>query len=200
VSALRVLFTFAGGSGHFLPLVPLARAARAAGHAVAFAGQAGMVAAVEAAGFTAFDTGGATLLDQGERGPLLPVDPDREALAVRDGYAGRTARDRALAVIDLCRRWRPDVVVSDEMDFGAVVAAERLGLPHATVLCIASGSLAPPGLVAEPLNRLRAEHGLPPDPDLEMLRRHLVLSPFPPSLRDPAFPLQPTVHLLPGAP
>jgi UDP:flavonoid glycosyltransferase YjiC (YdhE family) len=196
VSVSRVLFTFAGGSGHFLPLVPLARAARGAGHAVAFAGQAGMVATVEAAGFTAFDTRGATLLDPGERRPLLPLDPDREARAVRDGYAGRTARDRAPAVIDLCRRWRPDVVVSDEMDFGAVVAAERLGLPHATVLCIASGSMTPPGLVAEPLDRLRADHGLPPDPDLEMLRRHLVLSPFPRSLRDPAFPLPATAHLL----
>jgi UDP:flavonoid glycosyltransferase YjiC (YdhE family) len=196
VSASRVLFTFAGGSGHFLPLVPLARAARAAGHAVAFAGQAGMVGTVEAAGFTAFDAGGPTLLDPGKRRPLLAVDPEREALAVRDGFAGRTARERVPAITDLCRRWRPDVVVSEEMDFGAVVAAERLGLPHATVLCIASGAVAPPALVAEPLNRLRADHGLPPDPDLEMLRRHLVLSPFPRSLRDPAFPLPPTAHLL----
>jgi hypothetical protein len=31
---------------------------------------------------------------------------------------------------------------------------------------------------------VRAEHGLPPDPDLAMLSRYLVLSPFPPSDRD----------------
>ncbi|ACU36491.1 hypothetical protein [Actinosynnema mirum] len=43
-------------------------------------------------------------------------------------------------------------------------------------------------------------HGLPPDPDsdpdpdpdLLMLRGNLLLSPFPPSFRDPAFPLPPT--------
>lgn len=32
-----MLFTFAGGNGHFEPLVPLARAAAAAGHTLAFA-------------------------------------------------------------------------------------------------------------------------------------------------------------------
>ena len=47
---MRILFTFAGGTGHFLPLVPVARAAERAGHVVAFAGQEGMVATVEAEG------------------------------------------------------------------------------------------------------------------------------------------------------
>ena len=37
--ALRLLFTFAGGIGHLEPLVPLASAAAAAGHSVAFVGQ-----------------------------------------------------------------------------------------------------------------------------------------------------------------
>ena len=40
---MRLLFTFAGGSGHFEPLVPIARAAGAAGHSVAFAGQTAMI-------------------------------------------------------------------------------------------------------------------------------------------------------------
>jgi UDP:flavonoid glycosyltransferase YjiC (YdhE family) len=31
---MRILFTFVGGSGHFDPLIPIARAAEAAGHAV----------------------------------------------------------------------------------------------------------------------------------------------------------------------
>ena len=37
---MRVLFTFAGGRGHAEPPVPIADAARAAGHAVAFSGRA----------------------------------------------------------------------------------------------------------------------------------------------------------------
>ena len=35
---MRLLFTLAGGSGHLEPLVPLARAAQARGHTVAFGG------------------------------------------------------------------------------------------------------------------------------------------------------------------
>ena len=51
-------------------------------------------------------------------------------------------------------------------------------------------------VVAEQANELRAEHGLPADPDLQMLHRYLVLVPFPPSFRDPGFPLPPTAHAL----
>ena len=193
---MRLLFTFAGGTGHFLPLVPLARAAETAGHTVAFAGQKAMVPTVEKAGFAAFDTGGGTLLHATERTPLLPLDPQREERALRETYAGRVARTRAGTVHALCDEWRPDVLVCEEVDFGAVVAAERLGLPHASFLSIASGSFDWAALAAAPLNELRAEHGLSPDPGLEMSRRHLVLSPFPAGFRDPRFPLPPNTQLV----
>jgi MGT family glycosyltransferase len=49
-------------------------------------------------------------------------------------------------------------------------------------------------LLSSTLNTLRAEHGLAPDPHLTMLSRHLVLSPFAPSFRDPAAPLPSTAH------
>ncbi|HEX6287665.1 MAG TPA: glycosyltransferase [Herpetosiphonaceae bacterium] len=193
---MRILFTFAGGSGHFVPMVPIARAAEVAGHTVAFASQPAMVAMVEAAGFAAFATGGATVPDTPARFPLLKLDAEREDRALREGYATRVARERASALLALCPQWQPDLVVCDEIDFGSMVAAERLGLPYATVLVIAAGSFVRHALVAEPLNTLRAEHGLPPDPDLTMLRRYLVLSPFPPSYRDPAFPLPATAHTI----
>lgn len=193
---MRILFTFAGGTGHFLPLVPLARAAEEAGHVVAFGGQAGMLSVIEDAGFDAFDTGGPTLLVSAERRPLLELDMERELRAVRDGYAGRTARARAAAVLELSEEWRPDVLVCDEMDFGAMVAAERADVPHASVVCIGSGSFVSPELVGERLNELRAAYGLPVDPDLVMLHRYLVFYPFPPSFRDPADPLPPTGHTI----
>jgi UDP:flavonoid glycosyltransferase YjiC (YdhE family) len=193
---LRMLFTFAGGTGHFLPLVPLARVAEEAGHRVAFGGQPGMLSVIEEAGFSGFDTGGRTLLNSTERTPLLELDLEREIRAVREGYAGRTARERAAAVLRLCEEWRPDVLVCDEMDFGAQVAAERAEVRYATVVCIGSGSFVWPELVTEPLNELRATHGLPPDPELVMLGRYLVLSPFPPSFRDPTNPLPPTGHAI----
>jgi UDP:flavonoid glycosyltransferase YjiC (YdhE family) len=192
---VRMLFTFAGGTGHFLPLVPVARAAADAGHVVAFAGQERMVPTIERAGFTAFPSGGASLLLTDQRAPLLPMDMEREARVVRTTFAGRIAHERADSILAVCAEWSPDVVVRDEIDFGSVVAAERLGLPHATILCIASGSFVTRSLVVEPLNDLRARHDLPADPDLAMLDRYLVLSPFPASFRDPRFPPSPNTHL-----
>ena len=150
--------------------------------------------AIEEAGFRAFLSGGATLLAAGERKPLLPVDPEREARVVGVTFAGRVARERADAILAVCADWSPDVVVRDEIDFGSAIAAERLGLPHASVLCLASGSFVQNTVVAEPLNQLRAKHGLPGDPGLAMLDRYLVLSPFPPRLRDPAASPSPNTH------
>ena len=163
---------------------------------VAFGAQPGVLTTVEQTGFIAFDTGGRTLLVASERTPLLEVDMAREARAVRDGYAGRTARERAANVRRLCEAWHPDILVCDEMDFGALVAAEAVGIPYASVVCIGTGSFVWPELVQEPLDDLRAEHGLPPDPALSMLRRYLILSPFPPSFRNPANPLPRNAHAI----
>ncbi len=95
-------------------------------------------------------------------------------------------------MIELCEEWRPDVIVREEFDFGSAIAAERLGVPDATVLVSASGAFPRPEAVRDALQEVRAEHGLAPDPQLEMLTRNLVISPFPPSFRDPAFPLPDT--------
>jgi len=188
---MRVLFSFVGGNGHFRPMVSVARAAVAAGHVVACTGAPSMVATIEAAGFAAFPSG-PDIGASAERRPLLPLDRDREQHDVREGFARRTAPLRATDVLALCEQWRPDVLVCDEMDFGAMIAAERFGIPHVSVLVIASGSFVPPELVAGPLHELRAAHGLPADPEMAMLSRDLVLVPFPPSFRDPAFPLPAT--------
>lgn len=189
---MRLLFTFVGGNGHFEPLVPIARAAAAAGHTVAFAGGPSMVATVEAQGFTVFaiGTGGGAP----RRLPLLEVNAEREDRDLRERFARQAAGVRTTGILALCGEWQPDLIVGDEIDFGSVIAAEHLGLPYATVLVIAAGSFVRKEVVAEPLNDLRARHGLPPDPDLAMLSRHLVLSPFPPGYRDPAFPLPATAH------
>jgi MGT family glycosyltransferase len=96
----------------------------------------------------------------------------------------------------VCNEWRPDVVVADEMDFGALVAAETFGIPHATVVTIGSGSFVWAKLIADRLDALRTENGLAPDPELAMLRRYLILSPFPPSFRDPANPLPSNAHAI----
>ena len=191
---MRILFTFAGGNGHFQPLIPIARTALSVGHSIAFAGEAAMLPVIEAAGFTAIPTAGATLRDTPQRLPLLDLDSEREDRDLREGFATRLARQHASDTLSLCDQWQPDLLVCDEVDFGTIIAAERLMTPYATVLVIASGSFIRNEVIAEPLNVLRAEHGLPPDLDLKMLSRYLVLSPFPPSFRHPAFLLPPTAH------
>jgi UDP:flavonoid glycosyltransferase YjiC (YdhE family) len=191
----RILFTFAGGSGHLEPLIPLARAAEAARHSVAFAARPWMIPQVDAAGFRAFVAGSDLGLTP-KRQPLAEADLDQDMRDVGIGFGGRIARERATDVLSLCTDWQPDLLVCEEFDFGAMVIAERLGLPHATVLVSATGAFVRPELVAGPLDEVRAEHGLPSDPGLAMLSRYLVLTPFPPSLRDSASPLPATAHHL----
>jgi len=193
LSGLRLLFTFVGGSGHFDPLVPIARAAEAIGHSVAFGCGSSAVSLVQDAGFTSFAMG-PEASPAPKRIPLRAVDPEREDRDLRERFAHRAARHRVPLVISLCSEWRPDVLVCDEMDFGAVIAAERMELPFATVLVSAAGSFVRSEVVGEALNEVRAQHDLPPDPQLEMLNRYLVLSPCPPSYRDPGHPLPPTGH------
>lgn len=194
---MRVLCTFAGGSGHFEPTLPLARALRGRGHEVVYACQADLVPDVRRAGFPAYDTGGATVLAPGLRRALVPVDRAAEEDVVRRAYAGTVARERAARLRALAAEWSPDAVVRDELDFGAAVAAEALGVPHAAVVVIAAGGFVRPDVVGEALDALRGEHGLPPDTG--MLERHLTVVPVPPGFRDPRHPLRGrTVHVRPA--
>src|SRR5581483_10200708 len=79
--------------------------------------------------------------------------------------------------------------------------AERLGLPHAAISVVATG-IQPPvrEAIAEPVQALRAAHGLPPDPALAMLGRYLELHPFPPSFLDPALGRPAATHFVRPAP
>src|SRR5262245_14836129 len=133
---MRILFMFEGGSGHYNPLVPVARAAESAGHTVAFACAPGHVAMVRAAGFQTFAAGidvGSTPATEAMEDHYMatPDIAEREAYLLREGFAGWYARHKAADIVTLCETWTPDLLVRDEIDFGSAVAAERLGLPHA---------------------------------------------------------------------
>jgi UDP:flavonoid glycosyltransferase YjiC (YdhE family) len=183
--------------GHGEPLLPIARATAEAGHAVAFACRPSAAMAIEAAGYEVFRLGAP---GGSERRPLVAPDAGREDEVLKSWYASRLARERSHAIVGLCATWRPDVIVCDEVDFGCIVAAERVGLPHAQVVVVASGSFIRRELIAGAIDEVRAEHHLASDPSLAMLDRHLVVAPIPPSFRDPRFPLPSTAHAIrPGA-
>jgi UDP:flavonoid glycosyltransferase YjiC (YdhE family) len=192
---MRFLFAFAGGGGHLQPLLPLARAAAGRGHDIAVTGRPGVLPK----DFEGFPAGADE--PQGERRPLARLDRDREEREFRDGFGGWIARERAATTKEVARRWRPDVIVCDEADFGSMIAAESLGIPHASVVVLAAGTFGRPDGLAGVLDETRAAHGLPADPSLAMLERHLVISPVPPSfrVRPGGAPMRP-MPLVPPAP
>ena len=191
---MRALFTCLPGYGHFHPLVPIARRLEADGHEVAFACSASFRPTVEAAGFRTLQAG----LDWLAADILVtfPVPasldaPQRRAWVTRNVFAGTVAERAVPDLIAIGRDWRPHVLVRDSVDYGGCVAAEVLDIPHASVQVL----LTSPhrlDLLREPLNAPRRAHGLPPDPDLAMLRRYLNITFTPASLAGSTGPPSPT--------
>jgi UDP:flavonoid glycosyltransferase YjiC (YdhE family) len=186
VSKRRILFCAAGGHGHLQPLLPLARAAAAAGHEI-------MLSAAPSLGTYVADQG----LPFTPSGPdLIPVHSelavhtlDQERQAIPRHFIGRLAPRRTRDLARLAAGWGAELLVGDEADYGVPVAAEMLNLPHAMVITCGAGGMAPPTLVRLPLEHLRARFSLPPEDGTLMLQRSLKLNPFPPTFRDPADPL-----------
>jgi UDP:flavonoid glycosyltransferase YjiC (YdhE family) len=119
----------------------------------------------------------------------VPVDRTAEQRAVADFFVARVGTERAARTRALIDEWRPDLVLRDEVDLGAGVAAEAAGVPSADVVVIAAGGFLDARFLARPLADLRARHGLAGDPATPRLHGDLTLEPVPPGLRDPADPL-----------
>ncbi|WP_134767803.1 glycosyltransferase [Nocardioides sp. 1609] len=191
---MRLLVSFVGGLGHLAPLLPLACAARDAGHVVAIAGSGGLMTQVEELGLTAFATSARPHHDQNPvtkvRGSLEVVGARAAETEFAENFADRGARRMAAAMPDVLRTFRPDLVLRDETDLGTTIAAELVDVPIATHLVLASGLLLRPELVVPHLDAVREEHGLAPDPGLTRLATGLVLSDAAPSFRSPDAPLR----------
>lgn len=181
-----MLFAAAGGHGHLKPLLPLAAHARCAGHQVLVTGAAVLAPHVRAQGLD-YRASGPDLAPG--RGPLVLHGLDQERQAIGQHFAGALAHARAADVVQLADHWRPDVIVRDEVDFGAAVAAEVSGLPHASIVVLGAGGFILSEGARPALETLRAAFGLPAEDGMRMLHRHLTLTPFPASYRDPADPL-----------
>ena len=185
--SLRILFAAAGGHGHLQPLLPLAQHAVRGGHDVLVTGAASLAASVTAKGLTFTPTGPDLIRIHA---PLVIYDVETERQVVADHFVARLGRARAASVLELIRSWRPHVIVRDEVDFGAAVAAEAAGVPHAVVIVIGAGQFILPELVNDPLDDLLLEFGVRDVAAADVLHRHLTLTPFPTSFRSPADPLR----------
>ena len=128
---MKLLFSVRPQYGHVYPLMPLAEAARAAGHTVAFATTAPFVERLSAWGYETYDVG--ISIEQayaalGSRTGRVDAGVPELEKALRvyvDQLAAATAADLPRAIED----FRPNLVVFEQIEYGAAVAARRAGVP-----------------------------------------------------------------------
>ncbi len=169
-------------------MVPLARAAVAAGHELAFATAAAFCPHVEKAGFVAFPAG-LSLPEQLERSAerfptqhAMAPGKERFMAFVPRMLAGVAAPARAADLAAILDDWRPDLIVHDETDFGGPLAAAAADLPYAGHSVGILRPLAMARLAGETLAPLARQSGVEPD-SFGGLFRYLYLDVCPPSLQ-----------------
>jgi UDP:flavonoid glycosyltransferase YjiC (YdhE family) len=191
---VRVIGSFVGGWGHADPLIPLALFAKQLGHHVSFAGQRALGKRISRMGFDFEAVGPDTLATTPQ--PLVPLDRNAERAVMRDHFVADFGHRRAAALWELFDRERVDLVVCDDVDVGAVIAAERHSIPCVTVNVIAAGLLNHRVVVQSAWDQLRSHHGLPPDPDTHRIGGALRIAALPRSLRSPQAPAPSTMHFV----
>nr|CAE17547.1 glycosyltransferase [Streptomyces griseus subsp. griseus] len=168
---MRLLFTAFPSPSHLFPMVPLAWAARAAGHEVRVAGAPSLVDAITASGLPAVPVGAEVDLTGTSRGGSLsgwhdherwpagwPVTPsllDGRRKELLEALGQRQFAIAAGMLDDLVRfgeAWRPDAVVHDAVSYAGPVAGSVLDIPSVSHLWGSPG-----------LQRLEMK-GLGPDP------------------------------------
>src|SRR5215210_383183 len=144
----RYLFSTTGGYGHIHPMMPLARALKDAGHEVAFASGASFRTLVEASGFTFHQVGGNMAADPEyqqfkAKQQTMPLSLETELIIYSNLWCGITPRLRTPDLVAVAQAWQPDMLIRETGEYGAVIAAEHLGLPHAVGAPWASGHSLP---------------------------------------------------------
>lgn len=130
---MRLLFSSRPAYGHLYPIMPLAYAAREAGHEVIFSTGRPFVPMLEALGFAAHATG--ISIQEASQAVVAagatPIGPDGRTdmsfggRVFIDSLAPRTIDD----LVRLIRQTAPDVVIYGQFEFGAPVAAALERVP-----------------------------------------------------------------------
>jgi UDP:flavonoid glycosyltransferase YjiC (YdhE family) len=205
---MRVLFTVQPSTGHLHPLVPVARALAHVGHEVAVCSSPSFRNEVEAFGLTHLDAGFDWVTSDHSTWtafPAMPPPGPEFAAFVVTVFADITAGRMVPDLLAIAGDWRPDLIVRESMEYGGCLAAESLGIPHASVGGNGYSAVDSPDvyyfpgnrrLVAGPMGAHRAALGLSADPDNDMPFRHLHLCFTPPEWDGPEAPRPANTHFL----
>ena len=184
---LTVVLSARPSYGHVYPMMPLAYALRAAGHRVIFATGAGFVPRLRALGFETYSVGmsiAAAMTEAHRRLGNTAHGPDWEVgfTAFVEVAGAATAAD----LLPILHFTRADLVVYDQVDFGAAVAAASEGIP-AVVHSVSRKLPAEIEALADGLlSALWAKYGFDEAP-LDVFVGDAYLGIFPPSLENPTF-------------
>ena len=167
---MRVLFVTWAWPSHLYALVPFAWACRNDGHEVLMASQPGLLAELLATGLPAATVGADVDAAAMVRDYALPREQDRPRQTGTGGPAGRGPRALQMftrlaeamtgELIELGRRWQPELIVYEPTALAGPLAAAALGVPavrhlYGTDLMLRARPVLPAAL--EPLMR---EHGI----------------------------------------
>jgi len=191
---VRILFLTGGSPATVFGLVPLATAARNAGHEVFMGSTAEMMPFVAGAGLPAVALTTLTRRDfvSSDQAPQMPADPTAQMRLVGSWY-GRLA-EACLDTLDgLGRDWRPDLVVGGTLAYAAPVFAAKAGIPYVRHMW---DTMEPTGYDDGAAAHLRPVlaaigHDDLPTPDLW-------IDICPPSLRPPTAPPAELMRWIPG--
>jgi UDP:flavonoid glycosyltransferase YjiC (YdhE family) len=191
---VQIVFSARPAYGHVYPLVPLANAARRAGHDVSFATTGGFLDKLRRWGFPTDDVGvsiedardqllASLSLEQMARNGDGRPDIELGGRMFFELLAPRTAADLA----PLLTYVEPDLVVYEQYDVGAAVAAHHAGIP---AVCHALSPRFPEEVVrmlsGDHIERLWARYGGAPS-TFDVFTGDVYLDIFPTALQQPSF-------------
>ncbi|MFH8982766.1 glycosyltransferase [Streptomyces varsoviensis] len=166
---MRILFSGMPAYGHLLPLLPLERAARKAGHDTAVLTHGSMADVVAPAKTLAAGPDLEAIMGEVRRRTGADAWTDTSAETVGEFFGGARVDlgiDESIAV---AREFRPDLIVADYADFLGPAVAARLEVPwvsHAVGIAIATDSHE--AMKAAAAKRMR-ERGFSPTAPLALI-------------------------------
>jgi len=204
---MRLLFASLASHGHIYPLLPLAFAAREAGHEVIFATGEEFLDDLRSAGLKVALAGGSLgdAFTEAHPGSRHGISPEVATKVMSKVFGDVMPRHVVHDLGPVFDEFKPDLVIHEVANAGAGMAAAVAGIP-ALAHSVSRGSAAESdAAVSEAMRPFAAELGLPEPGDQALLLGNRCLDIWPDSLQAATFvagvdriPLRPVAWSPPG--